>query len=384
MTFIMNEFALQTLLKTAPLPHVPRKLPLDTFSLLNHDMVSLLSKAGTAIGKYTGFLMNTPNPWLLMSPITTQEAVLSSKLEGTHATLEDILNHEAGNQTQIAEDEIKEILNYRRAIFYAVDNISPISELSNQNSKFPLTTKTIKSMHKILLSNVRGATKHPGEFKTKQNYIGGAAQISFTPLPPLLTEEYMSNLEKYINYEDINHLLQAAIIHAQFEMIHPFEDGNGRIGRLLIPLFFYYIGLIPLPTFYMSSFFEKNRDVYIQKLADISTKNDWNAWITYFLNGIILQSESNTQKAIKILNLYETFKNIELKSFYFIKILDFIFQHPIFTVKQIIDDKEIQANKQTVYNVLKKMIEAGVIVDSEKNRNKTYICSKLINIVDTN
>ncbi len=127
----------------------------------------------------------------------------------------------------------------------------------------------------------------------------------------------MSNLEGYINYEDINHLLQAAIIHAQFEMIHPFEDGNGRIGRLLIPLFFYYIGLIPLPTFYMSSFFEKNRDVYNQKLADISTKNDWNAWITYFLNGIILQSESNTQKAIKILNLYEIFKNIELRSFYF-------------------------------------------------------------------
>ena len=128
-------------------------------------------------------------------------------------------------------------------------------------------------------------------------------------------------------------------------MIHPFEDGNGRIGRLLIPLFFYYIGLIPLPTFYMSSFFEKNRDIYIKKLADISTKNDWNGWITYFLDGIILQSEANTQKVIKILKLYETFKNIELKPFYFIKILDFIFQHPIFTVKQIIDDKDIQANK---------------------------------------
>ena len=133
----------------------------------------------------------------------------------------------------------------------------------------------------------------------------------------------------------------------------------------------------------MSSFFEKNRDIYIKKLADISTKNDCNGWITYFLDGIILQSEANTQKAIKILKLYETFKNIELKSFYFIKILDFIFQHPIFTVKQIIDDKDIQANKQTVYNVLNKMIKAGVIVDSEKNRNKTYICNKLITIVDT-
>ena len=380
----MNIDDLQKLLNTAPPPHIPPKLPLDTFSFLDASMVSLLAKANNAIGQYTGFLMSTPNPWLLMSPITTQEAVLSSKLEGTHATLEDVLNHEAGNKTTIKEDELNEILNYRHALFYALENISPVAKLNAPDSKLPLTHKTIKKMHEILLSNVRGSTKNPGEFKKSQNYIGSYSQISFTPLPPALTEDYMSNLEKYINFEDINPLLQAAIIHAQFEMIHPFEDGNGRIGRLLIPLFFYYIGLIPIPTFYMSSFFENDRELYIQKLAGISNKNDWHSWLAYFLNGVVSQSERNKTKAINILALYESFKSLDLKSYYFIKMLDFIFQHPIFTAKQIIEHEDIKANKQTVYNTLKKMATSDILTVSGENRNKTYICHKLLSIVGAN
>ena len=382
----MNDLEMKQLLEFAPKPYIPPKLPLDTFSFVNPEILQLMSKANNAIGQYTGFLMSTPNPWLLMSPITTQEAVLSSKLEGTHATLEDILNHEAGNQTHVKEDEINEILNYRQALVYAMENMSPIDKLSKTNSKFPLTVKLLKKMHEILLSNVRGSTKHPGEFKISQNYIGGAANISFTPLPPNLTDEYMSNLERYINYEDINTLLQAAIIHAQFEMIHPFEDGNGRIGRLLIPLFFYYTGLIPLPTFYMSSFFEKNRDIYIQKLANISDKNDWIGWFSYFLKGIDIQSKLNTEKAIKILKLYETFKNKmnEVKSYHFIQILDFTFQHPIFTVKQILEDKNVNIGKQTLYNTLKKMIDTDVLTTSRKSRNNTYICNELLSIIDVN
>lgn len=378
----MSIAKIQNILSTAPKPYIPQKLPLDTFSFLNSDLTSLLAKANISIGRYTGFLLSTPNPLLLIAPVTTQEAVLSSRLEGTHATLEDVLNHEAGNRIKIKDDEINEILNYRKALFYALDNISQFNDLSKPNSKSPLTTKIIKKMHEILLSNVRGSTKNPGEFKTLQNYIGGAEQISFTPLPPVLTDEYMSNLEKYINREEIDPLLQAAIIHAQFEMIHPFEDGNGRIGRLLIPLFFYYVGLIPVPTFYMSSFFEKNRDIYIQKLANISTKRDWYSWLYYFLEGVITQSESNTRKAISILKLYESFKNIDMKSFYFIKILDFVFQHPIFNAKQILEDENIKATKQTVYSTLEKMIKEEALIKSAKTRNNTYICEKLLSIID--
>ena len=275
----MNESAKERLLKSAPAPYIPKKLPLNTFSFVTKEIFELTVKANNAVGQYAGFLKNTPNPWLLLAPITTQEAVLSSKLEGTHATLEDILNHEAGNQTSIETDEIKEVQNYSRALVYAMKNISCYDDLSSMDSKSPLTVKLLKEMHAILLDNVRGSTKHPGKFKMLQNYIGGAENISFTPLPPELVNEYMSNLERYMHYQESDLLLQAAILHAQFEMIHPFEDGNGRIGRLLIPLFLYYRGLIPLPTFYMSSYFERNRDIYIQRLSDISKNGDWNKWI---------------------------------------------------------------------------------------------------------
>lgn len=380
----MNESAKERLLKSAPAPYIPKKLPLNTFSFVTKEIFELTVKANNAVGQYAGFLKNTPNPWLLLAPITTQEAVLSSKLEGTHATLEDILNHEAGNQTSIETDEIKEVQNYSRALVYAMENISCYDDLSSMDSKSPLTVKLLKEMHAILLDNVRGSTKHPGKFKMLQNYIGGAENISFTPLPPELVNEYMSNLERYMHYQESDLLLQAAILHAQFEMIHPFEDGNGRIGRLLIPLFLYYRGLIPLPTFYMSSYFERNRDIYIQRLSDISKNGDWNKWIEYFLNGVILQAGINTIKAGNILNLYNKFKEQadKIKSLYFIQILDFIFEHPIFTVKQLQDSKHINASKQTLYNVLQKMEQAQLLQSSDTVKNKTFICNKLLSTIN--
>lgn len=378
-----NELLRARLLATAPAPHIPQKLPLDTFSFVDSHIFQLVSDAATAVGRYTGFLSNIPNPWLLLSPITTQEAVLSSKLEGTHATLEDILNHEAGNQTGIEDDEIREIQNYRKALFHAIDNISTINKLSESNSKSPLTTKILKEMHSILLDNVRGASKHPGKFKIQQNYIGGAASISFTPLPAELTEDYMSNLERYIHFDDISPFLQSAILHAQFEMIHPFEDGNGRIGRLLIPLFFYYRELIPVPTFYMSSYFEKNRDLYISNLSSISKNNEWKKWIEFFLQGITEQAILNTIKAEEILKLYDGYKELasSIKSFYFIRVLDFIFQHPLFTASQLLAEHDLGA-KQTMYNILDKLCKHKIITQITSAKNKTYVCGRLLSIID--
>lgn len=378
----MNREELEEIIKKAPAPHIPEKLPFDTFKLVNQEIFKLTTKASKALGEYTGFLINTPNPGLLLSPITTQEAVLSSKLEGTHATLEDIFNHEAGIKTQIQDDEIKEILNYRKALNYAITNISTINNLSQSDSKDPLTLNIIKEMHRILLDNVRGSSKHPGRFKVSQNYIGGSNHISFTPLPAQFVEEYMSNLERYIHYDESDLLIQAAIIHAQFEMIHPFEDGNGRIGRLLIPLFFYYTELIPLPTFYMSSYFNADRDLYIQKLSNISKNNEWQEWIIYFLKGIIMQALLNTKKANAILALYNEYKDNakDIRSYHYIEVLDFIFQHPIFNVSQLIDT--VCASKQTLYNILNKMVELKMLSVTPKNKNRTFIFEALINIVD--
>ena len=371
-----------TKLGETPKPYIPEKLPLKNTSFFCcKEFIQLLSKANNAIGAYNGFLSNTPNPLLLISPLLTQEAVLSSKLEGTHATFEDLLNHDAGNPVDIEKDELDEIINYRSALFYALKNIGTISD--ETKDKLPMSTRIIKEMHRILLDNVRGNSKRPGEFKVFQNYIGSSASVSFTPLPPELTNEYMTNLENYIHAEEIDVIVQAAFIHGQFEMIHPFEDGNGRIGRLLIPLFFYYRDILPYPTFYMSSFFEKDRSLYLEKLSNISEKNDWYGWICYFLKGVIEQASINTKKARDILLLYNRLCEIskkEIKSPYIIDVIDFIFEKPIFNATQMTNN--CVPTKKTIYNILDKMVENNLIKALPGQRNKTYYCDDLLNIIN--
>ena len=370
---------LAELRRSAPPPYEPQRLPFDTFNLLTPELIKLSSEANMALGEYKGFLVNTPNPVLLLSPITTQEAVLSSKLEGTHATLEDILNHEAGNQTDIQDDELKEILNYRSALKHALDTISPYNQLSNPNSKEPLTIKIIKEMHAILLDNVRGSTKHPGDFKKLQNYIGGYDFISYTPVSPQLTDSYMSNLETYLHYDEINPLIQAAIIHAQFEMIHPFQDGNGRIGRLLIPLFLYYREVLILPTFYMSQYFESDKNLYIKNLSNISKNNDYKSWIEYFLIGIIEQSEKNTEKAKELMEIYSNIKNItskEITSQFLIPMIDFMFKSPIFKISQLV--RNLNMSKDRAYTLTQQLIDLGILSCDDVIRNRTYFVNPIL------
>ena len=229
------------------------------------------------------------------------------------------------------------------------------------------------------MDNVRGQTKSPGEFKTEQNYIGNSNEITFTPLPPELTQEYMANLEKYIHYDEIDFLVQAALIHCQFEMIHPFKDGNGRIGRLLIPLFLYYRDMLPVPTFYMSAFFEKDRNLYLEKLSAVSKNNDYATWIKYFLEGVIQQAEINTMKAKTLLDFYNSYKEIcvnEMTSKYAIMLLDEIFKHPAFKAKQIQD--VIPGSKGTLYNMLDEFVDKGILKKDDKVRNTTYYCPAIL------
>lgn len=370
--------------KKVPEPHIPQKLPIElSTALFDREIIKLISKANNAIGAYRGFLINTINPMLLISPLVSQEAVLSSKLEGTHATIEDFVNYDAGNAVSVSKDEMQEIMNYRSALFYALEKMSTISDDSEEGKhKLPLSTRLIKSMHRILLNNARGQAKNPGEFKTEQNYIGNTHEITFTPLPAELTLEYMSNLEQYIHYDEVDLLVQAALVHCQFEMIHPFKDGNGRIGRLLIPLFLYYRETLPVPTFYMSAFFEKDRNTYLQKLSAVSKNNDYATWIKYFLEGATQQAEINTQKAMAMLNYYNDFKNIcvsDMSSKYAITLLDEIFKRPMFKAKQI--QEMIPGSKGTLYNMLEEFVNKGILRKDDKIRNTTYFCPAILDLL---
>lgn len=367
-----------------PKPHIPEKLPIElSKSLYDCEIIKLISKANNAMGAYRGFLINTINPMLLISPLVSQEAVLSSKLEGTHATIEDFINYDAGNEVSVSKDEMQEVMNYRSALYFALGKMSTISDDSEEGRhKLPLSVRLIKEMHKILLDNVRGQNKSPGEFKTEQNYIGNSAEIAFTPLPPELTQDYMANFEQYIHFDEVDLLVQAALIHCQFEMIHPFKDGNGRIGRLLIPLFLYYREMLPVPTFYMSAYFEKDRTMYLEKLSAVSQKNDYATWIKYFLEGVIQQAEINTLKAKALLDRYDEFKDIcisGMSSKYAIPLLDEIFQRPAFKAKQI--QEVIPGSKGTLYNMLDEFVARGILRKDDKARNATYFCPAILSII---
>lgn len=367
-----------------PKPHIPEKLPIElSKSLYDCEIIKLISKANNAMGAYRGFLINTINPMLLISPLVSQEAVLSSKLEGTHATIEDFINYDAGNEVSVSKDEMQEVVNYRSALYFALGKMSTISDDSEEGRhKLPLSVRLIKEMHKILLDNVRGQNKSPGEFKTEQNYIGNSAEITFTPLPPELTQDYMANFEQYIHFDEVDLLVQVALIHCQFEMIHPFKDGNGRIGRLLIPLFLYYREMLPVPTFYMSAYFEKDRTMYLEKLSAVSQKNDYATWIKYFLEGVIQQAEINTLKAKALLDRYNEFKDIcisGMSSKYAIPLLDEIFQRPAFKAKQI--QEVIPGSKGTLYNMLDEFVARGILRKDDKARNATYFCPAILSII---
>lgn len=336
-------------------PFIPPILPLDTLDWISY--ISLIGDARDRLSKFDGLLQGIPNPNVLLSPLTTQEAVVSSKIEGTQATLEEVLEYEADpKQLDEKKDDILEVLNYRRAMYFAIDEMK---------SK-PFSERLLKDVHKILLDDVRSNTKMIGEYRDWQVFIGKEGttieEASFVPPAPQDIAGLMSNLEKYIHSKEKDSLVQLAIIHAQFEMIHPFGDGNGRLGRIILPIFLNFKGVLSTPMFYLSAYFEKHRDTYYSKLNNISAKGDWDSWIIYFLNAVKEQSELNIAKAKAIMGLYANKKD-EIKeitkSKYSVDILDFLFSYPFFSTTQFAERTGIKPPYSS--QVIKKLEEANVI-----------------------
>ena len=337
--------------------------------------ISSLTKANYSLGKLNAFFKFLPNPDLLITPLLVKEATLSSKIEGTQSSITDVYLHEAGQKTTY--EDVKEIVNYRKALEYA-------REILKQK---PIHLNLIKQMHSILMQNVRGHDRNRGEFRKVQNWIGipgtPIEQATYVPPPPEQVTEYMDNLEKYLNSSGEDFLVQAALVHAQFECIHPFVDGNGRIGRILIPLFLYAKEMISHPALYVSEFFEKNRRDYYTLLNKISNENDYEDWIKFFLEGVYWQSEKTQDTINQMLKLYNEIKEklYAFKSPYSFKVLDFLFDRPIFTSREIIE--KLKLNKVTVSRLIKMFVKIKVIEESAKKRNRIFIFRKLLRIIQT-
>ena len=361
-------------------PYVPQNLPLENLNYLR--LLPLVGNARACLGHYDGLLHSIINPSVMLSPLTNEEAVLSSKIEGTQATIDEVLKQEAGMVIEQREknEDIQEIVNYRKALRSGEQYLM----------EYPINLPLIRELHRILLSSVRGQNKTPGEFRKDQNWIGRAGcsieEATFVPPNPMQLSNYLDAWQRYIMGDDIDPLLQASVLHAQFELIHPFNDGNGRIGRILIPLYLYQKKILSQPMFYLSAYLESHREEYYQRLGNISLEGDWNGWIEFFLKAVTLQAQANIRKVNEMIALYDEMKkkiSDITHSQYAMQLLDAIFKRPIFKTSDLA--RETGIHKLTMTGLLRQLKEAQILSELQRSsgRRASVLCfPALVNIAE--
>ena len=354
----------------------------------NLDLATLLPLVGpanAAVARYEGVLAGIPNPNILLSPLTAREAVLSSKIEGTQVTLGEVLEFEAhGNpfdESTPKKADAREVLNYRAALNEAAHAM---------DRGLPLSQRVIKAAHRVLMNGARGRSKDPGQYRRIANWIRpeGCAieQARFVPPSADRIDETMANWEAYIHADAPDRLVQLAIVHAEFESIHPFLDGNGRLGRLIVPLFLHSHGLLSRPNFYLSEYLETNRDEYYDRLLAVSRDDAWTGWVAFFLKGIIAQADVNTHKAQAVLTLHQQKRDwvVEVThSQYAVRALDWIFQRPIFRTPDFITSAQIPA--PTARTIVRRLRDNGMLrelVPASGRAPAVFIFPQLLNIAE--
>lgn len=316
-----------------------------------------LAKASDAIARYDSFLGIIPNPEPLIAPLVVQEAVTSSRIEGTQASVQDVLVYEAGGEEvdPSKRDDIREVVNYQTAVF----------EGERLLRDLPISGRLVKAVHKVLLDGVRGGGKSPGLYRNDQNWIGFNRNIDearYVPIAPGEVENAMGVWERYVNDSDDPALAKIAVAHAEFESIHPFRDGNGRVGRIVVPLMMKAEGLIGDPCFYLSEFFEHRNTEYQDRLLAVSRDDAWTEWCVFFLQAIATQALENNEKARSFFSLYEGTRALlvqETGSKSVDAIVNELFRAPIFSAKAITKNPDV--GEKTAQRILRTMKQLGIV-----------------------
>lgn len=361
-------------------PYIPQALPIKEIDYPR--LVKLIGEANGELACFDGLIQSMVSPELLLSPLMTEEAVQSSRIEGTQATLTDVLEYHAGvKKSKSIENDIQEIENYRAAMDYGQVYLA----------KHPISLFFIRELHQILMQSVRGEDKSPGMFRAVQNYIGrpgsSIKNASFIPPAPerLLTD--MEAFQRFVEADDQEVLLQTAMMHAQFELLHPFLDGNGRVGRLLIPLFLYRKKKLSQPIFYISGYLERNRAVYYERLRGISRERDWNGWFEFFLDAVTSQARMNCRMATEIHDLYDEMKTKvreTTRSRYAMDVLDALFRMPAFSANMFVSEMNM-CTRMTANSLLTNLKKHNVIQEIEAargNQSARFIFTDLIDLID--
>lgn len=358
------------------------------------DLVAVLSEADRALGELAGLGRSLPNPHLLIRPFVRREAVLSSRIEGTLASLSDLYIYEAaqplGGRHGVGDADaavlpgelpadVREVANYVRALEYGLARLAV----------FPLSLRLIREMHGQLLQGVRGETQTPGEFRRSQNWIGppGCTLNDATYVPPPVVEmkEGLDALEKFLHAPSrLPPLIRLGLIHYQFEAIHPFLDGNGRIGRLLVTLLLCAWGLLPEPLLYLSAFFEAHRIEYYNHLFGVSQAGAWDRWLVFFLQGVTEQANDAVARAQRLQGLRERYRG-QLQSSRMaarlLQLVDLLFAQPVITARQV--ETALAIDFPTAQRYVNQLVEAGLLHEiTGKARNRVYRANELVRAIE--
>ncbi len=351
--------------------------PLPPPVVWSSDLAGALSAADRAIGRLAGEGRRLPNPHLLIRPFVRREAVLSSRIEGTQATLGELLAAEAGAAVERSSADLREVGNYVVALEYGVQRLA----------KLPVSLRLVRELHDRLMRGVRGDAATPGEFRRSQNWIGPAgctlSNASFVPPPPDRLTEALHAWEHFLHDDTMPPLLHAALAHSQFESIHPFLDGNGRVGRLLITLLLIAKGVLPSPLLYLSAYFEATRKEYYARLLGVTERGEWEEWLSYFLAGVALQADDALARIQRIDDLLSRWREMLARTSTRLpdKTIDLFAENPFWTVNRLAEKLGVAFT--TAQRAIGRLESAGIVsLASEAKRNRVYCAGALLRILE--
>ncbi len=343
-------------------------------------LIAGLSDADRALGELAGLGRSLVNPHLLVRPFVRREAVLSSRIEGTQASLQDVFAYEA-RQTALfgSSSDVGEVVNYVRALEYGLDRLE----------KLPLSLRLVREIHARLMKGARGEHLTPGEFRRSQNWIGPAGStIESAPYAPPPVDEMVRALDAFEKFlhepSGLPPLIRLGLIHYQFEAIHPFLDGNGRVGRLLISLLLCAWGLLPQPLLYLSAYFEASRPAYYDHLLAVSQSGAWEGWLSYFLAGIASQSRDAIERIYRLQDLREKYRRrfqTGRAAARLLQVVDLLFASPLITARQI--EKSLQIDFTMAQRYINQLVKAGLLREvTGRARNRIFRADEIIVAID--